>query len=105
MAVLFEFSVVPVGTESPSVSKYVALAVREIEKSGVKHQLTPMGTVFEAKSLAEGFEVISKVHEALFSAGVKRIVTSIKIDDRRDIERDMETKMESAKRALESLKP
>lgn len=101
MAVIFEFSVVPVGTGSTSVSKYVALAVKELERSQVKHQLTPMGTVFEAKTLQEGFDVVSRVHEALVSAGVKRVITTIKIDDRRDVERDMEAKLASAKRALE----
>jgi uncharacterized protein YqgV (UPF0045/DUF77 family) len=40
-------------------------------------------------------------HEAIFKAGAKRVVTDIKIDDRRDEPRKMEDKVEKVKRELE----
>jgi len=41
------------------------------------------------------------MHEAVFNAGVMRVVTTIKIDDRRDKTSTMDSKMESLKRNLE----
>jgi uncharacterized protein YqgV (UPF0045/DUF77 family) len=39
-------------------------------------------------------------HEAVFMVGVKRVVTTVKIDDRRDLERSMEAKVESLKEEI-----
>ncbi|MDI9644196.1 MAG: MTH1187 family thiamine-binding protein [Candidatus Verstraetearchaeota archaeon] len=98
--VIVEFSVIPVGTGGTSLSGYVAKAYEAIERSGVRHQLTPMGTVFEASSLEEALEVIKAAHEAVFEVGSRRVITSIKIDDRRDKERTMEGKVRSVNERL-----
>jgi uncharacterized protein (TIGR00106 family) len=95
--VIVDFSVVPVGTGSTSVSKYVALACREVEKSGLRNLITPMGTVIEAESIDKAFEVIKRAHEAVIKGGAARVVTTIKVDDRRDKERRMEDKVEAVK--------
>jgi len=100
MTVVVEFSVIPIGA-GVSVSRLVALAVRELQNLGVKYMVTPMGTVFEAEDVGTAFEVIRRAHEAVFSGGAKRVVTEVKIDDRRDVERRMENKVESVKRCLE----
>ncbi|RLE00057.1 MAG: thiamine-binding protein, partial [Aquificota bacterium] len=42
-----EVTVVPLGTGSPSLSVYVAKALKILEQSGLKYQLTPMGTIIE----------------------------------------------------------
>jgi len=97
-----EFSIIPVG-EGTSVSKIIAPAIRELEKLGVKHELTPMCTVFEADSLEEALRIVGAAHEAVFKQGVKRVITLVKIDDRRDVERRMEDKVESLKKAVGSL--
>lgn len=83
-----------------SVSRLVALAVRELQRLGVKYMVTPMGTVFEARDVGEAFETVRRAHEAVFSGGVLRVVTEVRIDDRRDVERRMEDKVESVKRSL-----
>lgn len=102
MRVIVEFSIIPVG-EGTSVSKIIAPAIRELEKLGVKHELTPMCTVFEADSLEEALRIVGAAHEAVFKQGVKRVITLVKIDDRRDVERRMEDKVESLKKAVGSL--
>lgn len=99
--VIVEISVVPIGV-GESLSKYIAEAVRKLKSLGVKHQLTPMCTIFEASDVEEAFGIISKVHEAVFKAGARRVVTSIKIDDRRDIERTMEDKVKSVIEKIEN---
>ncbi|MEJ2202462.1 MAG: MTH1187 family thiamine-binding protein, partial [Desulfuromonadaceae bacterium] len=54
-----------------------------VEASGLRYQLTPMGTVIEG-DLDELFRVLRQMHEAPFKAGAVRVSTLIKIDDRRD---------------------
>ena len=71
MAVV-EISVTPLGTAGTGVSAYVAGALRLARQSGLKHRLTPMGTI-----------VVGEV-DALFARGATRVATLIKIDDRRD---------------------
>lgn len=80
---IIEVSIVPVGTGDTGIANYVAEAVREFKKSGIKFQITPMGTVLEGE-ISSLLNIIQKAHEACFSAGAKRVLTHIKIDDRRD---------------------
>lgn len=91
---LANVTVIPLGTGSTSLSKYIADCVKEIEKSGIKHTLTPFGSVLEG-SLDEIFEVIKKIHEVPFKHGVMRVATLINIDDRRDKKASSEQKMKS----------
>jgi uncharacterized protein (TIGR00106 family) len=99
MPVIVEFSIIPL-CGSISVSKFLAPALRELENWKVDYEITPMCTIFEAKSLGEAFEIVNVAHEAVFRTGVKRVVTTVKIDDRRDVERTMEDKVKSLRRAV-----
>lgn len=94
---IVDVAVIPLGTESPSVSKYVAgvhKVLKKYEEEGkIRYQLTPMNTVIEGE-LPVLFEVIQAMHEAPFSEGIKRVATTIRIDDRRDVKRSMEYKVE-----------
>ncbi len=102
MVVVVEFSIVPVG-EGTSLSRILAHAIKELENTGVKYELTPMCTVFEARSVEEALKAVRIAHESVFKHGVKRAVTIVKIDDRRDVERSMKDKVESLKRAVGSV--
>ncbi|RZN55226.1 MAG: thiamine-binding protein [Candidatus Methanomethylicota archaeon] len=95
--IIAEFTVIPMGTGSTSVSDYIAEVCKEIKNSGLRYMVTPMGTIIESENLDEIFNVIKKAHEVMVKMGVKRIVTTIKIDDRRDKERKMEDKVEVLK--------
>ncbi|MFZ7104040.1 MAG: MTH1187 family thiamine-binding protein [Peptococcaceae bacterium] len=86
-----ELVVVPLGTGT-SISKYVAQCHEVLDRSGLKYQLTPMGTVVEG-SLAEIMAIAEKMHEVPFQNGAQRVSTSIRIDDRRDKEITMEGKI------------
>ena len=98
--VIAQFTTTPLG-ETISVSRFVAEAFKEVERSGLRFQLTPMSTILEADTPEEAFKVVLKAHEAVFQAGAKRVVTDIKIDDRRDEPRRMEDKVEKVKGHLE----
>jgi len=77
----------------------VAEAEKIIKASGVKSRLTPMATVLEG-DLNEVLKVIINVHNRVFELGVKRVVTNIDIDDRRDKELTMEGKVRSVEEKL-----
>ena len=98
--IIIQFSTSPLG-EGVSVSRFVAEALKVVKRSGIKFQLTPMATVLEADSLEEALEVILRAHEAIFQAGAKRVVTDIKIDDRRDEPRKMEDKVKKVLKQLD----
>ncbi|MHA1710606.1 MAG: MTH1187 family thiamine-binding protein [Candidatus Freyarchaeota archaeon] len=99
MTVVVEFNIIPLG-EGVSVSKFLVPALRELDRLGVRYNITPMCTIFEAKSVKEAFHAIKAAHEAVFKAGVKRVITTVKVDDRRDITRSMEEKVKSLERAI-----
>jgi uncharacterized protein (TIGR00106 family) len=84
--VIAEISVFPLGTGSPSVSQYVAAAVRELEGSGLKCTLGPMGTTVEAETPEEVYAAVGQAQAAVFELGAERAYTVIKMDERRDVE-------------------
>lgn len=97
-----EVSVVPVGTASSSLSKHIARAVRVLQvEQGVKYEITPMGTIIEG-DLDRLFALARRMHEETFGEGVVRVLTTIKIDDRRDKRVTFRDKVDSLKRELES---
>jgi len=99
MTVIVEFTIIPLGV-GIRVSKFLAPAVEELEKRKVKYEITSMGTIFEAKNVEEAFDLVRAAHEAVFEKGAKRVVTTVRIDDRQDAERSMEDKVESLKRMI-----
>lgn len=96
--IIAEFSIIPLGTKTTSVSRYVKAAVKELEKEeGIKVKPEAMGTIIEAENLEDLFNAVEKAHETVFKLGVKRLVTEIKIDDRRDKEASIESKINALK--------
>ena len=79
------------------MSRFVRLAIDELKKTGLKTVSGPMGTSVDAASLNEILNAAKAAHEAVVRAGARRVITTLKIDDRRDKPATMETKM----RALE----
>ncbi|TDM04346.1 MTH1187 family thiamine-binding protein [Macrococcus carouselicus] len=95
--------VIPLNEKSVSVSEYIAdiqLILKDKKEAGlIDYQLTPMSTLIEGE-LADLLEVIGEIHEAPFNKGVKRVCTNIRIDDRRDISRKMNDKLDSVNKHL-----
>ncbi len=87
-----EISVIPIGTRSTSLSSYVASCLKVLEDADLTHEVHGMGTIIEG-DLKDIFEVILKIHEVPFQAGALRVVTTIKIDDRRDKEASAKNKV------------
>jgi len=82
MAIL-EISVVPIGTSDTSLSAYVADCLRILRKEKARYELSSMGTNIEG-DLKVLFDIALKMHQVPFKKGALRVLTTLKIDDRRD---------------------
>ena len=80
---LMNFTIIPLGTGSPSVGEYVADAQEALAKSGFPYKLTDMGTTIEGSS-KELLALAAQLAEMPFNKGAQRVVTQISLDDRRD---------------------
>ena len=93
--VIAEIVVVPIGTESTEVSKYVARCLDVVkEAKGVTYVLTAMSTIVQGP-LSRVLEVYERMHEVPFGMGGKRVLSTLKIDDRRDKLATIEGKVKS----------
>ncbi|MGB7971651.1 MAG: MTH1187 family thiamine-binding protein [Candidatus Deferrimicrobiaceae bacterium] len=99
MAIVF-VSIAPLGTATTSLSAYVAGVERVLKDSGLKSQLTAMGTIIEG-DIDAILPVLRRMHELPFAEGAVRVSTLIKIDDRRDKTSSIERKVRSVMEKLE----
>jgi uncharacterized protein (TIGR00106 family) len=94
-----EISVIPIRISSEtttSMSKEIAAAFDAIQKiKGLKTMLTPMGTQIESNNFANILQAIEVAHQAVRTAGAKRIMSTIRIDERLDKSISLEEKVES----------
>ncbi|MCR4428558.1 MAG: MTH1187 family thiamine-binding protein [Caldiserica bacterium] len=94
-----EISIVPLGTGTTSLSDFVAQAVKVIEKSGLKFELTAMGTNVEG-TLEEILSLVKEIHQNALNLGAKRLLTTLKIDDRTDKPLTLKGKVEAVKKKI-----
>jgi uncharacterized protein (TIGR00106 family) len=94
-----EISVIPIGIRSEtttSMSKEIAAAFDAIQKiKGLKTMLTPMGTQIESNNFDNILQAIEVAHQVVRTAGAKRIMSTIRIDERLDKSISLEEKVES----------
>ena len=95
--IIAQLSIAPVGEEI-SLSKYVKIAIEIFEKEHIKYETNAMATVIETEDLETLFSVVKKAHNAIVKMGAKRIITELKIDDRRDKNVTIESKLKSLKK-------
>ncbi|MBI2487935.1 MAG: MTH1187 family thiamine-binding protein [Deltaproteobacteria bacterium] len=96
---LAEISVIPIGTPTSSIGDWIAESVRVLEKEKIKYEVSSMGTLIEGK-VSDIFRIAEKMHETALKKGIQRVVTTLTIDDRRDKEVTMKSKVSSVKRRL-----
>lgn len=91
-----EIGVLPIGTSSTSLSRYIAKGVESLKKiDGIRYQVTPMGTMIESNSVDKIFEASKTVMNAIFAMGVTRVEIILKIDERHDKDNSLEDKLRS----------
>ncbi|GAG30805.1 unnamed protein product, partial [marine sediment metagenome] len=72
-------------------------------RKDLSYQLTPMGTVIEG-SLDVVLEVTRQMHEVPFEKGASRVITTLKVDERRDKPSTMAGKVESVRKLRPSIR-
>jgi len=92
--IIAQLSIAPVG-KSVSLSKYVKLVIETLKKENIKFETNAMATVIETDDLNKLFNVVQKAHNAVLSSGASRVITELKIDERRDKNATMESKLKS----------
>ncbi len=89
------FLIVSPVDKGPSLSIYVKKAIQAVKSTGLRYQVTPMGTVLESPTLEGLFEAASKAVEAVRDEGAQRISLTLKVDIRYDKDITMSSKMAS----------
>lgn len=97
MKVIADLCVVPLGI-GVSVSQEIALCERILTDAGLKTHLHAYGTNIEGE-WDQVFGAIKQCHQALHTAGVPRITSSLRFGTRVDREQTMEDKIRSVQRA------
>ena len=92
--IISQLSIAPIGS-SPSVSKYVKKVVNLINKSDVKSETNAMATVIETEDLDTLLNLVKEAHMTMVRSGAKRIITELKIDDRRDKNATINSKLKA----------
>ena len=93
--IVSQLSITPIG-KGTSVSKYVKLAVEILKKENLKVVTNAMATVIETEDLETLFSAVQKAHNAVIDSGAERVLTELKIDDRRDKKITIESKLRAA---------
>lgn len=89
------------GGVGPSVGEHVAAALRVLEQQdAVRFEIGPMFTTLEG-DLEAIFRVVLGMREAVFAKGAPRCGIVLKVDERRDKEMTMESKLASVRRSLD----
>jgi len=94
MPAIMEISVIPTGKEGASLGQTTVEALKVAKKHGLNWELNAMGTTMEG-DLDALFKAAREMHEVSFRLGYPRVLTVIKIDDRRDKDLSMKYKVES----------
>ena len=80
-----------------SMAPEIAKAVDALEEYDVRYETTAMGTLLEAENASTLFAAAGGAHEAVDS---DRVVTFLKVDDKRATDDPMEAKVEAVEREL-----
>jgi len=94
--IIAQISIAPVGKEV-SLAKYVKKAVQILKDETKRCETNAMATVVETENIEQLFNAITHAHNAVIHMpGIQRVITEIKIDDRRDKNVTMDDKIKAA---------
>ena len=79
---LAELEIIPIGTKSASLSGGLVDVAKLIDASGLDYRVGPMGTVVEGE-WDQILALAKRCHQAVLRSA-DRVVTTIRIDDRKD---------------------
>jgi len=102
MTVHAEISIVPIaGGRDTSMSSEVAAAFDAIRKTrNLKANLTALGTQIEARDIGSVLQAVKVAHQAAKSTGARRVISTVRIDERLDKAQTLQDKVKSVRRKL-----
>ena len=95
--VVAEIFITPLGTGDATIREFIRALLPLVEGSGLAHQLTAMGTLVEGP-LDDVLALVRVLHTATFDlhTGTDRVVTHLRIDERRGEPLTIEGKVQGA---------
>ena len=92
-----EIFITPLGTADSTIREYIRALLPLVKASGLKHELTAMGTLVEGP-VDEILALVGRLHAATFDAslGTDRVVTHLRLDERRGEPLTLEGKVQGA---------
>ena len=92
-----EIFITPLGTGDSTIREYIRALLPIVEASGLAYQLTAMGTQVEGP-IDELLALTKRLHDATFEAskGADRVVTHLRLDERRGEPLTLEGKVRGA---------
>ncbi len=98
MSVLMELGMFP-ADKGESLSTYVSRVIGLIDRSGVEHQVTPMGTIVETDELEQALRLVLEGYRQL-EPDCSRVIATIKLDIRKGKGKRLQGKIESIEQKL-----
>jgi uncharacterized protein (TIGR00106 family) len=92
--VLAQLSVYPMG-EGTSLGRFVKKGIQVIKDSGYTYSVGGLSTAIEVPDLDSLFALVKEVRDVHLNEGAKRVVVDLKIDDRRDKDATLTSKINS----------
>ena len=97
-----DLTVIALGRDDASASAYIAEIQRRLAaQDRVGYVMHAMGTSLEGET-ADVLALVAELHAVPFALGVPRVYTVLKLDERRDREQTLASKVESVQRLLDA---
>lgn len=95
-----DITILPIGRDGASVGDLLAGIARHLAgQDRVRYEMHAMGTSLEGDPAAI-FAVAAEIHALPFEEGIPRVYTVLKLDERRDKEQTLESKVKSVEDRL-----
>ncbi len=92
-------TIIPIGTKTASVSKFVAETVDIIKKHNLRFTLSANATIIEAE-LKKILDIIPEIRDSVYRQGANRVVINLSIDERNDKNLTINDKIKSVEEKL-----
>ena len=97
-----DLTVIALGGAETSASRYIAEIQRRLAaQDRVGYLMHAMGTSLEGET-ADVLALVAELHAVPFELGIPRVYTVLKLDERRDREQTLASKVESVQRRLDA---
>ena len=95
-----DLTVIPLGTAEPSTAPFIAEIQRRLAaQDRVAYRMHAMGTSLEGAT-EDVLALVGALHAVPFQLGAPRVYTVLKLDDRRDRESTLDSKVASVEAQL-----